>query len=180
MSAKKPTPPTGVAAIDDWETTGVTDSPKTDVKAGGSYDPAKATARKALAQMGELRGDFRRFESQITARFEEHATEDREQFRRIDEKLDGQNEVLAKLRETSAATSVELKQIGSSLRDQRRAASQAAERDADLKLVKEKVEVEDTAHAKKFKRDLVLKVIAVLGPVFAALGGAVALLVRSC
>lgn len=169
---RKPTPQPGVPEDDeDWENSDVHASPPSPSPArtagarpptaGGAYsqqrpdDGGRATARKALAKIDELGKRFDEHRAAISKSFEEHAREDRDQFRSIDEKLDGQNEVLAKLREntaTNTATSTGVQSELAGLRSELRLAREVEVR-KQLKQHEAKLEDEnDTkAHERKVK-----------------------------
>lgn len=165
---------------DEWEDTPVAGirpqlgRPSTQV---GVIDPGgRATARKALAKIDEL-----------GKRFDDHAEMDRAQLdeikdeqRRTTEKIDESMSTLSDLRVATATLTIEVRQMSHEQRNRAQVIALQLEREAQLKLAKDKAEVDDTADKKKFKRSLLVKLISVLGPIFAALGGALALLLRSC
>lgn len=190
MTPKNPTPAAGVPVPqddEDWETSGVIDTPVRAPTNNPAPDQAKATARKALAQISDLKKNFDKFEERqyerdraMLERFDDHAREDRTLFAKLGDKMDEQSKVLSNIGSQNASQSVELKQIRHDLQNQRMVEVEAKKAEISVKAVREETDITDTANQKKFRRDLVLKVIGILGPIFAALGGGIALLLRGC
>lgn len=199
MSTRVPTPLSGVEAIDDWEDTGVTHLPDSQRPPGSAYtggekmtpptppqsgkppDDGRATARKALAKIDELgrrfeehTSSFEKHTSSMTKRFDEHAAEDREQFRKIDEKLDDQNKVLATLRENSASNTATLAGLSSELRHKRELEVVETKTTTALQVVEKTAMIEDSQDQKAHKRKLVLEWSKVVGGIMLALGSALA------
>jgi hypothetical protein len=178
---KKPTPPAGVPLLDDeWETSEVREAPARP-PTNPSYSPSQpASARKALAMVTDLRRDFNRFEQrqyehnkEMLERFDEHAKEDRQMFSRLGDSLSG-------VREQNAAQTVEIRQIRHDLKNQQMVDVEEKRVEAELKVHQKKTDIEDTAAQKKFKREIFLKAVSILAPIFAALGGGLALLLQQC
>lgn len=192
----RPITPSGVETIDDWEVSGVTDtgeirgaqpgSPQqappiytaampSDSQSGSGRNDGGATARKALAKIDELGRRFDAHASTITKRFEEHAKEDREQFSKIDAKLNDQNEVLATLREQSASQSASsagferaLDGLTSELRHRRELDIVSTTTTSAIQVVERTAALDDTKDARATKRKLVVEWSKVLAAGIAA------------
>src|SRR5690606_18273835 len=141
MTPRK-TPAAGVPVLDDddWENSEVREAPTRPPTIPGQPVGA-ASARKALAQIGELKKTFEKFEERqyerdqmMLQKFEEHAKEDRAMFAKLGDKIDSSNGSMSDLRELTAAQTVELRQIRHDLKNRAMIEIETQKAEAEIKV----------------------------------------------
>jgi t-SNARE complex subunit (syntaxin) len=163
---RRRTPPGGTP-IQTWD-----EEERTDINA----DPAKQLATRAKNAASASRAAFGAI-SEVRRELRESVKRDQEDHERIgsamermdskvgnlEEKVDKVGEHVSDLREQSAATGAHVSRLITVVEGDQKARLQ-------LTVIKETAEIEDTAHRKKWSRDIWLKIAAGVGPILAALG----------